>query len=99
MINMQVRSEGGEIVTRGSTAGICWSDALAQIDREKFPCLGGLLPYADTMFNGRQVERLRMEVASQSVREILGEETAVEIETLCQQVENGSHLYLWFLGD
>ncbi|GAA3624760.1 hypothetical protein GCM10022223_47300 [Kineosporia mesophila] len=99
MINMQIRSEGGEIVTRGSTPGIRWSDALAQIDREKFPCLAGLLPYADTMFNGRQVERLRMEVESQSVRDILGEENASEIETLCRRVENSSHLYLWFLGD
>ncbi len=99
MINMQVRSEGGEIVTRGSTPGIDWSDALAQIDREKFPCLGGLLPYADAMFNERQVEGLRIEVASQSVRDILGQETASEIETLCRQVENGSHLYLWFVGD
>jgi hypothetical protein len=99
MINMQVRSGGGEIVTRGSTPGIPWSDALAQIDRETFPCLGGLLPYADTMFNERQVERLRVEVVSQSVRDILGEETAAEIEALCRQVENGSNLYLWFLGD
>jgi hypothetical protein len=99
MINMQVRSEGGEIVTRGSTRGIRWSEGLAQIDRERFPCLGGLVPYADTMFNERQVERLRVEVASQSVREILGDEIASEIESLCRQVENGSNLYLWFLGD
>lgn len=99
MINLQVRTEGGEIVTRGSARGINWSEALSQISQERFPCLSGLLPYADTMFNSRQAERLRLELASQSVRDILGEDTASEIEVFCRQVENGSHLYLWFLGD
>ncbi|GAA2531788.1 hypothetical protein [Winogradskya humida] len=99
MIGLQVRSELGEIVTHGSSRGIPWSDALAQIDQARFPCLGGLLPYADTAFNERQVGRLLLEVADQSVRDMVGEETASEIEVLCRQVEQGSHLYLWFIGD
>ncbi|MFJ5850146.1 hypothetical protein [Streptomyces sp. NPDC092903] len=98
MINAQVRTEGGEIVLRGS-CGLDWMETVQRIDEDKFPFLSSLLPYADTMFNSGQVERLRREIAHQSVREIIGQESAAEIETLCLQVENGSHLYLWFLGD
>ncbi|MFG3025887.1 hypothetical protein ACGFZQ_46640 [Streptomyces sp. NPDC048254] len=34
-----------------------------------------------------------------SVQELLGQDAAAEIEGLCQRVERGSPLYLWFLGD
>lgn len=98
MINAQVRTESGEIVLRG----ICrldWTATLQWIDANQFPLLSGMLPYADTVFNSRQAERLRREVSSQAVCDILGRDTVVEIERLCLRVENGSHLYLWFLGD
>jgi hypothetical protein len=98
MIHLQVRGEGGAIVTRGS-CGLNWSEALGQVDPGRFPLLSSLLPYADTMFNSRQAERLRREVSDQSVRDIVGDDAASEIERLCRQVEDGSHLYLWFLGD
>ncbi|TMR99784.1 hypothetical protein [Nonomuraea basaltis] len=98
MINVQVRTESGEIVLRGSCR-MDWIATLQHIDEDKFPFLGSLLPYADTMFNSRQAERLRKEIANQSVREILGEDSVAEIERLCLEVESRSHLYLWFLGD
>jgi hypothetical protein len=98
MISFEVRTESGETVLRGS-CGLDWTASLQRIDEDEFPFLGSLLPYADTMFNSRQTERLRREIASQSVREILGRDSVAEIERLCLQVENGSHLYLWFLGD
>ncbi|MFJ8442622.1 hypothetical protein [Kitasatospora griseola] len=98
MINAQVRTESGEIVLRGSCR-LDWMETVQRIDEDKFPFLSSLLPYADTMFNSRQTVRLRREIADQSVREIIGQDSVVEIERLCLQVENGSHLYLWFLGD
>ncbi|MFF0261686.1 hypothetical protein ACFYR2_23025 [Streptomyces microflavus] len=98
MINTQVRTETGEIVLRGSCM-LDWMKTVQHIDEDEFPFLGSLLPYADTMFNSRQAERLRREMASQSVRAIIGQDSAAEIESLCLRVENGSHLYLWFLGD
>ena len=91
MINVQVRTESGEIVLRGS-CGLDWMETVRRIDEDKFPFLGSLLPYADTMFNSRQVERLRREISDQSVLEIIGQDSVVEIERLCMQVENGSHL-------
>jgi hypothetical protein len=98
MINMQVRSENRDVVTHGSH-GIIWSEALGQVDQDKFPYLSSLLPYADAVFNKRQAERLRLEVSHQSIRDIIGGGAAAEVERLCREVENGSHLYLWFVGD
>lgn len=98
MINLQVRTEAGEIVSRGR-CGLDWMTSLRGIDDEEFPLLGSILPYADTMFNARQTERLRREIASHSIGEVLGRDSVAEIERLCLQVEHGSHLYLWFVGD
>ncbi|MEU4156446.1 hypothetical protein [Actinoplanes sp. NPDC026670] len=98
MIDFQVRGENGEVVTHGSQ-GIRWSEPLAKLDPDDFPYLSSLLPYADTMFNARQTERLRQEVADRSIRDIIGDAAATEVERLCREVENGSHLYLWFVGD
>ncbi|GAA0460110.1 hypothetical protein Aca07nite_42090 [Actinoplanes capillaceus] len=77
MIDMQVRSESGAVVIHGSN-GIRWSDALARLDPESFPCLSSLLPYADAIFNSRQTERLRRELSDQYVRTVIGEAAAVE---------------------
>lgn len=98
MINMQVRRETGDIVVRGASR-LDWMKTLQHVDADRFPFLGSLLPYADTMFNSRQTVRLRQEIADQSVRELLGHDAVAEIESFCLQVESGSHLYLWFLGD
>lgn len=98
MIDLQVRSESGETVLRGS-CGVTWTADLANLDASSFPCLTGLLPYADAMFNPRQASRLREEVADPHVREVIGVDAAQEIERLCLHVERGIALYLWFLGD
>jgi len=98
MMDIQVRTELGEIVLRGS-CGLDWVETLQHVDEDKFPFLGSMLPYADTMFNSRQARKLRREILHESIRDIIGKDAVAEIERLCQQVENGSHLYLWFLGD
>lgn len=98
MINVQVRTEGGQVLRQGS-CGLDWPETIQRLDEGVFPFLAGLLPYADTMFNSRQAEWLRRELANESVREVLGPDSAAEIEDLCRQVEDGSHLYLWFVGD
>ncbi|MFD6447328.1 hypothetical protein ACFWEJ_19625 [Promicromonospora sp. NPDC060204] len=98
MINVQVRRGSGEIIRRGDCR-LDWLTTIQEIDEGEFPFLAGLLPYADTMFNSRQASWLRREVSDPLVRQIVGRESAAEIEELCQQVESGSHLYLWFVGD
>ena len=98
MINIHVRKEDRELVSRAS-CGLDWMKTVQYIDPNEFPFLGSLLPDADTMFNSRQTVRLRKEISHESVRELLGETATSEIERLCLQVEKGMHLYLWFLGD
>ncbi|MFC6017648.1 hypothetical protein ACFP2T_15710 [Plantactinospora solaniradicis] len=72
MIDVQVRAETGEILTYASHA-LDWMATLQHVDEEEFPFLGSLLPFADAMFNSRQAGRLRRELASQPIRELLGE--------------------------
>ena len=97
MLTMQVRGELGEIVLRGESR-LDWQN-VQHVNEDEFPLLGGLLPYADTMFNARQVVKVRREAGSPRIRELLGDDAVGEIERLCLAVEGGSHLYLWFLGD
>lgn len=98
MINIQVRSEVGEVVARGISR-LDWSSTVYHIDRNRFPFLGSLIPAGDTMFNSLQAKMLRGELGDQSVKEIIGPSVAAEIENLCVRVEKGMHLYLWFIGD
>lgn len=74
-------------------------ETLQYIDEDDFPFLGSMLPVEDTMFNSRQTRRLRRELSSEYIRDLLGENVVAEIERLCVRVEDGVHLYLWFLGD
>jgi hypothetical protein len=54
--------------------------------------LGSLLPYADTMFNSRQTERLRKEVASRFAYEAIpGGETPFAGSTACRHSRIGCH--------
>ncbi|MCF3132232.1 hypothetical protein IPZ69_18105 [Streptomyces olivochromogenes] len=60
--------------------------------------LGHLLPYADTMFNHRQVATLLEEI-SRLPPGVVTDEFARELIELSQTVLDGQGLYLWFVGD
>ncbi|MET9954027.1 hypothetical protein ABZ135_21080 [Streptomyces sp. NPDC006339] len=97
MINVQVRGESGTIEARAKH-GVVWGPALAGLDPSEFPMLGHLLPYADTVFNHRQVSTLLEEIPRLPPG-VLTDEFARELIELGQTVLDGQHLYLWFLGD
>lgn len=97
MIDLQVRSENGSIEARAKH-GVEWGPELAALDQSVFPMLGHLLPYADTVFNHRQVSTLLAEVPRLPPG-VLTEEFARELAELGQAVLDGQGLYLWFLGD
>ncbi|MGW1709623.1 hypothetical protein ACWCP8_30040 [Streptomyces sp. NPDC002206] len=97
MINLQVRSEDGTIAARAEH-GVVWGPELAGLDQSVFPMLGHLLPYADTVFNSRQVSTLLEEIP-QLPPGVVTDELAREILELGRTVLDGQHLYLWFLGD
>ncbi|MBO1336600.1 hypothetical protein [Streptomyces sp. VRA16 Mangrove soil] len=97
MINVQVRSESGTIEAR-ARHGVVWGPELAGLDQSAFPMMGHLLPYADTVLNSRQVVTLLAEVPRLPPG-VVTEEFARELLDLAQEVLDGQHLYLWFLGD
>ncbi|SPF07117.1 hypothetical protein [Streptomyces sp. MA5143a] len=97
MINLQVRGENGTIEAHAKH-GVVWGPELAVLDQSVFPMLGHLLPYADTVFNHRQVSTLLEEVP-RLPEGVLTNEFARELMELGQVVLDGQGLYLWFLGD
>ncbi|MET8845354.1 hypothetical protein ABZW67_35355 [Streptomyces rubiginosohelvolus] len=96
-MNLQVRGEGGTNEARAKH-GVVWGPELAGLDQSVFPMLGHLLPYADTVFNHRQMSTLLKEVPRLPAG-VLTDEFARELIELGQAVLDGQGLYLWFLGD
>lgn len=97
MINVQVRGESGAIEIH-ARHGVEWSAELGRLDQSAFPMFGHLLPYADTMFNHRQVVTLLDELPLLPPG-VVTDEFAQELTELAQAVLDGPHLYLWFVGD
>lgn len=97
MIDLQIRGETGTIEVHAKH-GVVWGPELAALDQSVFPMLGHLLPYADTVFNSRQVATLLAEVPHLPPG-VVTDEFARELLDLGQRVLEGQHLYLWFLGD
>ncbi|MEU5946788.1 hypothetical protein ABZ793_14645 [Micromonospora sp. NPDC047465] len=97
MIDLQVRTELGDIVARSS--GFDWTQELIDLDRSTYPLLSGLCAYLDTVFNQRQVPMLLEELDRLPPGSVLNEESRSEIRRLCVLVSERSHHYLWFVGD
>ncbi|MGN5631727.1 hypothetical protein [Streptomyces sp. AC154] len=97
MINVQVRGASETVETRAKH-GVAWGPELAALDQSEFPMLGHLMPYADTVFNSRQVVTLLAEVPRLPPG-VVTDAFACELLDLGQTVLDGQHLYLWFLGD
>ncbi|MFF3357368.1 hypothetical protein ACFYWN_33065 [Streptomyces sp. NPDC002917] len=76
---------------------VSWGPELASLDQTVFPMRGHLLPYADTVFNGRQVSTLLEEIPRLPPGVVI-DEFARELLELGRPVLDGQHLYLWFLG-
>ncbi|AKL71204.1 MULTISPECIES: hypothetical protein [Streptomyces] len=96
MINMAVRGDSGNFVARAE-AGVQWTASFADLDPAEFPMLRSLDPYGDAVFNQRQVPLLLAEL--DRLPADLGDDWVVQARELCQVVERGLHLYLWFIGD
>ncbi|MFG2112899.1 hypothetical protein ACGFRB_09700 [Streptomyces sp. NPDC048718] len=97
MIDLQIRREDGTLEACAKR-GVAWGPELAGLDQSVFPMLGHLLPYADTVFNHRQVSTLLAEVPRLPPG-VLTDEFTRELIELGQAVLDGPHLYLWFVGD
>jgi hypothetical protein len=96
MINMAVRDDSGNVVA-SAEAGVEWTTGFAELDSAEFPMLWALMPYGDAVFNQRQVPLLVAEL--DRLPADLGGTWVAQALDLCQIVERGLHLYLWFIGD
>ncbi|MFF4690459.1 hypothetical protein [Streptomyces sp. NPDC001307] len=96
MINMAVRGDSGNVVDHAK-AGVEWTAGFAELDSAEFPMLWALTPYGDAVFNQRQVPLLLSEL--DRLPADLGGDWVGQARELCQVVERGLHLYLWFIGD
>jgi hypothetical protein len=96
MINMAVRGDSRNVVA-SAKAGVEWTAGFADLDPAEFPMLWALTPYGDAIFNQRQVPLLLAEL--DRLPADLGGAWVVQARELCQVVERGLHLYLWFIGD
>jgi hypothetical protein len=96
MLTVEVRSETGERIA-ATACGLKWSDALADLSELGFPMLGSLLPYADTIFNSRQLPVLLGEL--DRLPEKLQGPWVAEVRELGRVALEEPHRYLWFLGD
>ncbi|MEU1171773.1 hypothetical protein [Streptomyces microflavus] len=92
---MQVRGDSGEVIARAG--GVKWTSAFGDLDSGRFPMLWGLIPYGDAVFNHRQVSLLLAEL--DRLPAACGGDWVEQARELCQVVEQGSHRYLWFVGD
>ncbi|BBB00193.1 hypothetical protein RVR_7147 [Actinacidiphila reveromycinica] len=96
MINMAVRGDNRNVVA-SAKAGVDWTAGFANLDPAQFPMLRALTPYGDAVFNQRQVPLLLSEL--DRLPADLGGDWVGQARELCQVVERGLHLYLWFIGD
>jgi hypothetical protein len=96
VINLAVRGDLGDVVARAE-AGVEWTNAFADLASSEFPMLFALTPYGDAMFNQRQMPLVLAEL--DRLPAACGGEWVAQARELCQVVERGTHLYLWFIGD
>jgi hypothetical protein len=96
VINLEVRGDSGNAVSRAQ-AGVEWTEAFAELDPAVFPMLWALTPYGDAVFNQRQVPLLLVEL--DRLPAACGGDWVGQARDLCQVVDRGMHLYLWFVGD
>jgi len=93
---MIVRGESGDVVAR-AVGGVKWKAAFWDLNPVQFPMVWALTPYGDAVFNQRQVQLLVSEL--DRLPAACGGDWVGQARELCQVVERGTHLYLWFVGD
>jgi hypothetical protein len=74
---------------------------LPEVDGEKYPLLGGIDPYGDTIFNRIQMRRFLLEWIEVSAKAGTPEERQLvsKIEELARRCRDEVHLYIRFVGD
>ncbi len=99
MIRVDVRSGRGELVA-SVAADPEFDPVLRGVDRKRYPILGHLDPYGDTVLNRLQVESLLAEISEvRSDPDIMPEEFADKLMALCHECLRRPHRFLRFVGE
>jgi hypothetical protein len=96
-ISVVLRKERGEEIRRADRPYVPAEAAYGG----RFPLLSGVDPYSNTIFNGRQMRELLIEV-ERLMREGLTDEERASLEVVeefCREGQKGAHQFLWFIGD
>ncbi len=96
-ISLVLRRERGEDIRRAEQT---YLPAGASRDPAEYPLLSGVDPYANTIFNARQMHQLLVEV-DRLLSGPLGVAERASLEAvadLCRDARR-VHRYLWFIGD
>lgn len=97
-LKMQVRGGDGAVLAPLVSLGSI-NPLLQGIDRERFPLLGHIDPYGDTVFNSLQVRSLMKELNSWSPGVADIETSISRLVEYCKFVLADTHRYLWIFGD
>ncbi|MGW4237060.1 hypothetical protein ACWEJP_09495 [Streptomyces sp. NPDC004749] len=93
-----MRKARGEVI-RKIVADSDFDPVLLGVDAARYPCLGGIDSYGDTIFNGLQVQRLLEELDSYKAICSASVEFMEDLDELCRMVKSGTHRFIWFIGD
>jgi hypothetical protein len=98
MIDVQVRIESGEIISRGRGPGV---DNFFQASRAIYPLLAHIVPWADTAFNRSQVGSLIEEIDRYEADPTANpsDYSFDWLREICRVVSEEPHRMLWFVGD
>jgi hypothetical protein len=99
MIRIDVRSSKGDLVA-SVVSDPGFDPVLSGVDRKRYPILGHLDPYGDTVLNRLQVQSLLEEISEvRSNPEIVPAGFADELVALCRECLLRPHRFLRFVGE
>jgi hypothetical protein len=100
-LEIVLQTEVGACVDSVADPGNYLGKLLQEKDGDKYPMLGGIDPYGDTIFNGIQIRRFLSEWPQVAAKAGTLEERQLfsKIEELSRRCRDGIHLYIRFADD
>ena len=94
----RTRSWGAHCV-RGAASIVSPSEVIPPTDDRQSPCLRWVDPYGDTIFNKFQAAALVNELEALVAASPDLTSSLAGVARLARDCAEGTHLYLWFVGD
>ena len=97
-MNVELRTESGHVLSAGGGDGLI--ERLADAAPPSSPCLRWIDAYGETIFNAAQSQGLADELEAARLT-LSGDDrrSAEQLLKLAQACADGTHLYVWCIGD